>query len=599
MRILLNHGSKKQKKTNIFRIVGLLSLFLLEGTRANYQARASYRSIANAQIAQIPVPRIVPRPIPSPFPQPRPLPELPPADELLKPSPPTTPVPEIAPGDDSVTLFVEGFTVVGSTVFTAEELATVLQPFTKRSLTLTELLQARSAITQLYINAGYVTSGAFIPPQEPKDGIVTIQVIEGSVTEIQISGNRRLRPGYLQSRLGLGTKTPFNINRLVERLRLLKLNPLIENITAELSAGVQPGTSILTVQVTEADTFKIDLSADNYYQTTSVGTWERQIELKEANLLGFGDGLNISYINSEGSNQVIADYTIPINPHDGTLNFNYQFASNWVVEAPFDELGINTEANYLNLTYRQPIIQTLTEELALSLIGSYETSRSVFLENILGEPIPFPTVGADANGRITVTALRFAQDWTIRGNNELFFLRSQFNVGLDLFNSTINATPPDGRFFSWQGQFQWVKLLAEDTLFLLRGQAQLASDALLPMEQIGIGGWSTVRGYPYQFALTDNGVIANAELRLPIYRNVGIDGLLSGIVFFDIGAGWNIEQENPDPSTLIGVGIGLQWQMGDRLQARIDWGIPLVSRPFKGDSLQDNGVYFSIRYSLF
>jgi hemolysin activation/secretion protein len=598
MQILLKYSHKKPKQSNVLGIVGILSLLLLEGTRSNYSAWASWSDnqlSSTNLIAQVPFPR----PQPTPFPTPQPLPELPPADELLKPQPPVTPVPEIAPGDDSVTLFVEGFQVVGNTVFSPEELATVLKPFTKRSLTLTELLQARSAITQLYVNAGYVTSGAYIPPQEPKDGIVTIQVIEGSVSEIQVSGNRRLRAGYLQSRLGLGTKTPFNINRLVERLRLLKLNPLIENITAELSAGIAPGTSILTVQVTEADSFKLDVSADNYYQPSSVGAWERQIELKEANLMGFGDGLNLSYINSEGSNQVIADYTIPINPHDGTLNFNYQFTSNWVVEAPFDELGINTEANYLNFTYRQPIIQTPRQELALSFIGSYETSRSVFLEDILGEAIPFPTLGADANGRITVTAIRFAQDWTVRNSSEVFFLRSQFNIGLDLFNATINESPPDSNFFSWQGQVQWVKLLGEDTLLFLRGQAQLATDPLLPMEQIGVGGWSTVRGYPYQFLLTDNAVIANAELRFPLYRNVRVDGLLSGIVFVDIGAGWNVEQENPDPNTLVGVGIGLQWQMSDRLNARLDWGIPLVSRSFKGTSLQDNGVYFSIRYTLF
>jgi hemolysin activation/secretion protein len=548
------------------------------------------------QVAQIPLPK----PVPTPLPEPQPLPPLPPSEELLQ-SPPLSPtVPEIEPGRDSaVTIVVKRFKVVGSTVFSAKQLAAVLEPFTNRPLTLAELLQARSAVTQLYLNAGYVTSGAYIPPQEPKEGTITIQVIEGRVEDIQVTGNRRLRSSYVRSRLELATKPPLNINQLVEKLRLLKLNPLIENISAELSAGVQPGTSILMVRVSEADTFRMDLSTDNYYQTPAVGSWERQVELKQANLLGLGDGLRIGYTNTNGSNQVEANYTIPLNPRDGTLNLNYQFTSSHVIEQPFDELDINSEAQYYDLTYRQPIIQTPTEEFALSLTGSYEQSRSLFLENLLGEAIPFPTLGADADGWIRVSALRFAQEWTKQESTQVFAVRSQFSVGLDLLGATINAEPPDSHFFSWQGQAQWVRLLAPDTLLLLRAQVQLTPDPLVPLEQIGIGGWSTVRGYRYDYLLTDNGAIANAELRLPLYRNRQLDGLLRGIVFFDIGTGWNVKQDNPNPNTLIGIGLGLQWQQGDRFSARIDWGIPLIDTSFKGNSLQDNGVYFSVRYSAF
>jgi hemolysin activation/secretion protein len=119
---------------------------------------------------------------------------LPPADELLKPSnPQTTPTPEIPNTGD--TFVVQEFRVVGSTVFSFEELAAAIKSFANRPITFAELLQARAAISDLYIRNGYITSGAFIPPQETNNGTITIQVVEGKLEDIQITGTDRLDPG--------------------------------------------------------------------------------------------------------------------------------------------------------------------------------------------------------------------------------------------------------------------------------------------------------------------------------------------------------------------------------------------------------------------
>ena len=46
------------------------------------------------------------------------------------------------------------------------------------------------------------------------------------------------------------------------------------------------------------------------------------------------------------------------------------------------------------------------------------------------------------------------------------------------------------------------------------------------------------------------------------------------------------------------MGIGLQLQLNDALDARIDWGIPLVDIDSDPDTLQENGIHFSINYRL-
>lgn len=596
--------SSPLKTPPILGLLGFCSPFLVEATLFCLQSHAGTLS----PVAPPPPSTVQPggtqpgylaqafqRPAPKPLPELKP--QLPPSEDLLR-SPQVPTPPEIAPGDDSVTIVVKQFKVVGNTVFSDQQLATVLEPYTNRPLPLSEMLQARSAIAKLYQDAGYVTSGAYIPPQEPQDGIVTIQVIEGRVDAINVTGNRRLQSNYVRSRLALGTRPPLNISQLVEKLRLLQLNPLIKTISAELAAGVQPGTSILNVVVTEADSFSLDLVIDNY-RTPTVGSFERLITLREANLLGLGDGLTIGYINTSGSNQVAASYSLPVNPRDGTLSFNAQFVSSRVIEEPFDILDIRSQSQAYDITYRQPLLKTPTQEFALSLAGSYQQSRSRFLEDLLGEAIPFPTFGADEDGRIRVSALRFGQEWVKQGKQQVFALRSQFNLGFLASDAGDGNAAPDDSFFSWQGQAQWVRLLAPDTLLLLRSQAQFTGASLTSLEQFSLGGGQTVRGYRQDRLFTDNGLQFSAEVRFPLYRDRAIKGLLQGLAFFDIGTGWNTQQPDPDSNLLAGLGVGLLWQMGDRLTARLDWGIPLIDASFKKNTLQEHGIYFSIRYTPF
>ncbi|BAZ31002.1 hypothetical protein NIES4074_34720 [Cylindrospermum sp. NIES-4074] len=178
-------------------------------------------------------------------------------------------------------------------------------------------------------------------------------------------------------------------------------------------------------------------------------------------------------------------------------------------------------------------------------------------------------------------------------------LRSQFNLGIGALDATYNETPPDGRFFAWRGQAQWVRLLAPDTLFLLRANTQLASRTLLPLEQFGLGGLDSVRGYRQDFLLSDNGAFASAEVQVPIFRSPDKNSKLHIIPFADFGVGWNTDRDDPKDNTLASVGLGLRWTQGDRLTARLDWGIPLISVDTRGDTWQENGVYFSLQYNPF
>lgn len=529
-----------------------------------------------------------------PLPEAEPLPSLPQPEDILGPEflepQPETSIPE----SDEATVTIQRFDIVGSTVFDETDFAPITADYLNRPITFREVVEVRDKINQLYQDNGYITSGAIIPPQALQDGVAQLQVVEGSVEEIAIEGTERLNTRYVRSRIARGSRTPLQIDRLLNRLQLLQLDPLIDNISANLQAGTRPGTNLLVISVTEAkDTLNASYTFDNN-RSPSVGTHRHQLQASQNNLTGNGDRLSAGYTLTEGSDDIDLGYTRFLNADNGTVSLDLSYTDSNVIE-DFAILDISSEATVAEVTLRQPLYQTPIEEFAVGLIASRQSTQTkLSIADIGGFPL---SAGADDNGRSTVSALRFFQEWSKRSPERVIALRSQFNVGLGgVFDSTINSGPdPDSRFVSWLGQGQWVQLLATDTPLLLKGSVQLTSDRLLTLERYGLGGQATVRGYRQDQLLTDSGFALSAEVRLPVWRNH--DTLLQVTPFIEGGYGWNNGEPDPDDNTLLSVGTGLLFRTGD-LDARLDWGIPLINQSDDRNPLQDNGIYFSLNYSF-
>jgi len=547
---------------------------------------------------ETPPPNIIPPPRPeTPRPAPTAPTPLPPSNNLLQTPTPSSPAQQ-APSDTVPNITVKRFRFFGNTAFNSKTLAELLAKYANKPITFDDLLKARSLITEFYFNHGYITSGAFLPANQSfQVGVVTIQVVEGKVEAIKVTGTRRLSPNYVRSRLRIGTSKILNRARLLQALQLLQLNPLIKNISAQLASGSGPGTNVLEVQIIEAKTFSTQITLDNN-RPPSVGTFERGLQVTQANLLGLGDGLSAGYSNTDGSNNVDASYTFPLNPRNGTLSLAYGGTWSHVVEPPFNKLRIHANYRFFDITLRQPLLQTPAQELALGLTASRRESDSSLLgSHLLGREV---SPGSDQQGRTRVSALRFFQEWTNRNSSEVLVFRSQFSLGVGALNATIHRTAPDGRFFSWQGQEQWVHSLAPDTLFLLRGVVQVASRPLVPLEQFELGGLETVRGYRQGLLFTDSGASASAEFRVPVLR-LSKNNIILLTPFLDFGYAWNASSRirvGPN-NTLASVGIGLQWQIGNNFSARIDYGIPLVDVSSRNRTLQEQGISFSLHYNLF
>ncbi len=108
----------------------------------------------------------------------------------------------------------------------------------------------------------------------------------------------------------------------------------------------------------------------------------------------------------------------------------------------------------------------------------------------------------------------------------------------------------------------------------------------MPTEQLGMGGYNSVRGYDLFSVLGDSGLFVNLELRTqPISPGLGhrwgicdefgiLNDELTAHVFHDFGQAYNhtlIQGEDPSVD-LASVGVGFRYALQRRFSLRMDYG---------------------------
>lgn len=497
------------------------------------------------------------------------------------------------------------FRFEGNTVFTHAELTRITAPFTGRALTREELEDARRAVSLHYVQHGYINSGAILPDQPMDDGIVTLRIIEGALTDIELSGNRWLRSRYLKDRVRRWARPPLNVGALRDGLQLLRQNPNIEVINAELRPGAVPGESILDLRLQDRPPWRLGLQVDNA-RPPSVNSVEILALAGDRNLTGHNDPIEVIYGIAEGGNSgwkfsdfdnVSGSYAVPVTRWDTTLRVFGNRNDYAIVDEAFTTNGIHiTSDSYrVGASVRQPVYQTASREISLTLTFDRRSSKS----EVNGFPFPLP--GAP-NGINEISALRFSQECVDRTLNQVIAFRSTVSVGIDAFGTTDDGTERDAKFVTWLGQFQYVRrLFNTQNQLILRTDVQWTDDPLLSLEQFSVGGGATVRGYRENTLVRDRGVVSSLELRLPVLLNKLGAPVVQLAPFFDFGAARNVGsgRSSTEPRALVSAGVGVLLTPNKHVNASLYWGHAFRDFRTEENDPQDLGLHFRVTLDAF
>ncbi len=457
------------------------------------------------------------------------------------------------------------------------------------------LLALRDRLTRrCYQEAGYPNSGVLLPDQDVEDGRIRLRVVEGGLDVVRVTGGRLLNQAFYARRILDDLEAPLKLERLREKLLLLERHPAVKRMDARLLPGERLGESRLHLVVEEGEAGYMALSLDNYRRSPSVGSEHLGLSAGHYSLSGVGDRLDLELGLTRGARDFDVRYDRPFGPRL-SLTAHAEYGSSVVIETPFKRLDIESDYLTAGLGLRFRPLHRLRDRLDLTLGLAYKFSRS----RLLGDDFSFAPGVRDGESRLSL--LSFGQSWQHQGLRErrlhtAWLLHSVFVLGVDALGATTQPGLPDGRFFAWRGHAQFRQRLDRHgrRQLALRGNIQLSGADLLPLEKFALGGVDTVRGYRENALVRDNGWSLSLELQ------VGFGGAGEGwklVPFLDYGRAWNRSGVFAAADELASAGVGIQWKHRS-LDAELWLARDLLGRDAPGNSPQDEGVHFQVRYHV-
>ncbi|MGA7801931.1 MAG: ShlB/FhaC/HecB family hemolysin secretion/activation protein, partial [Gammaproteobacteria bacterium] len=473
--------------------------------------------------------------------------------------------------------------------------------------TIGQLQQVANDITRYYRKRGFILAQAFVPVQTVSKGIVLIRVLEGDLGGVVPEGNK-MYSGYL-----LGWPFEDLVGKPVQKSQidsaLLRLTDY-PGLTAfgVFRPGQKVGTTELVVKTLQEQRVDGNVSLDNY-GTSFTGQYRLRGSISINNPTGIADRLTLAVLQTASP----ADGTYGALRYDRPLlipslatGFNLSRNSFSVGQqlAALDVTGVTDIASgYLK--------ESFVRSRLFNLYGQLEFSRKRAVIRQAGTTIGQEDLSV-LSGELDFNSI----DTRFHGINQGSVV---FSHGLPGF---LGAMGPEGSALSSRiggsgkragGQFNKVAVhlsrlqhVTSNQSILARLDAQYSSDLLSSLEQMPLGGPTSVRAYPVAEFLRDKAAFASLQWNVnapgfadkPAFDNRTWGQLLQFSAFFDYGVG---AINDPLPGevnrvTLKGAGVGCQFVIPGKLLATLDVATRIGGRaPSNGRTPQ---YWFNMSYQF-
>jgi hemolysin activation/secretion protein len=474
-----------------------------------------------------------------------------------------------APTADGATAAVDvtAFEVRGHTLIAADRIDAVLAPFKGRR-TLAELNEAAQAVQRLYAEAGYGGVVAYVPPQGG-GGTIVIAVLEGRVASVQVRGASRYDETRVKAALpDLVVGVTPRLRRIDAQLQLANENPG-RQLQVLLKPGSRPGDTEAEIQVNEQPLQRVSLQLDDTGNERT-GEYRASATWQHADLSGHDDVLLAQYQTSPteiGKVTVLsANYRLPVPAWMMALD---AFAA----YSDVDGGSGTTAAGDLHFVGRGRVFGVRATRY-LPRLGETDQRLSIgiddrrYLNDCAIAGLPDGACGpAGESVAVQPLTLEYSLNhggafaWGLSGGLQTNLHLGGRHSDEAAFDAVRSGAKPRYTVVHLSG-FAGVAI-NDDWSLRWRLTAQLTGDALVPGEQFGLGGASSVRGYEEREVAGDSGFAASAELigpNLLAAAESAAGWVLRPFMFAD---GGQVRNEDGAPClgewtrcTLIGYGLG-------------------------------------------
>ncbi len=472
--------------------------------------------------------------------------------------------------------------------------------FTGKAKGYEDMVNAASAVTRyLQRDLGYYLGYAFLPEQEPKDGVIRIAVLEGRLDQVQLNWPGDLPVQRAVVEQYLAQLKPGDVLKVRDVERVVFLINDLRGITArfEVKSGRVPGTASLVVTPAPEARLVHRVEADTLGSRYSG-------ELRVAGLthinspFGRGDGLVLNALATTTGGLMfgLVGYTLPVFSDGLKLGVSLSFVK-YQLDKKELTLDLHGDATTFTAYGLYPVIRS--RNLNLFGLASVDAKSFNDEQGVTGFKTPKKVTTIQLSGSGD------ARDDFLSGGVNTYDV-AYFQGKLDVANRK-DLSPSFSLF-----RFSATRLqnLVDNKLLLyaaLRGQ--LALKNLDSTMQFQIGGSDRVRAFAPGEGTGDDGLSVSMELRfLPPedwFGRVARELVFSA--FVDAGTVKLLHQPPPpldateivdNTRRLVGWGFGAVWERPQNFSAKISLGFPISGKSEADPKVRNPRLYATLTKSF-
>ena len=471
---------------------------------------------------------------------------------------------------------VSGYEVLGNTLLDAKEIAAVLTPYAGKQRNFGDVQQALEALEAVFHRRGYHLVQVALPEQELNQGVVRLQVIETRLGQVRIEGNQSFSKANIRRSLpGLAPGQPPNIGQVSSSLKLANENPA-KKATLQLQDGNQEGEVDAVIKVVDEKPWRVAANLDNS-GNESTGKSQLSMQFQHANIADRDHVLSLQYTTTlENPSQVSVygiGYHLPLYEFGDAIDLfaSYSDVDSGSVLAGIFNLQVSGRGAVFGARYNHN----------LRRVGDYE-SRLIYGIDYKAYQNNVSLQGVQLGNDVTVhpLSLAYAGSLSTRDGAANFALTAIRNVpggdkgGSADVNRVRAGAPADYSLLRYNAGYS--RALPADWQARLTVSGQFTSDALVPGEQFGAGGATSVRGFAERDVSNDVGHLVSAELYTPNLC-AGIKQIATqcrALAFYDTA---HVRRNDPLPgevarASIASIGLGLRMSVASHMTLQMDVG---------------------------
>ena len=474
---------------------------------------------------------------------------------------------------DEVRFKLSDIKIVGSVKIPADRFRPLYAGLLGKDITLGDILDVADKIEAAYRAEGYLLVRAYVPPQRVRDGVFTINVVEGYLGGVTVQGGdaetRRDIDGYLKDAM---LSRPPRLSTVERALLLTNDIPGVGATGILKPSPDKPGASDLVVDIAQPP-ITGGLTVDDRGSRFS-GIWTVQGDVEVNSIFG-ADQLSATVTSSPSSLEQIA----------GTLRYRRAIGDDGLIGTLVGTLTHGEPGSTLSAFH------VLTDSWAAGGRLTYPLIRSRAETLLLDGGFTAQDARVDVAGPVSHDQWRVIdlggsyQRGGLLGNG-VWTTTFDAAQGLPILGATANGAPTLSRlgghtdFTKLTGSTRVVLPLFDSFSTALNLQGQVAFDRLITGEQIAFGGTQIGRGYDPGAITGDHGLGGSAELRYDIHFTDSFLQALQPYVYSDAAQTWYMKHSLSLPNqSIVSVGGGVRFWLPYNIAGAIEGAHTLQAVP--------------------